>query len=1135
MTTLHPASLAQIIAARPDRSTWLSANAGSGKTRVLTNRVARLLLDGVNPQHILCLTYTKAAASEMQIRLFDTLGTWAMMPDGALAAALGDLGHDGETGPDMLRRARRLFAQAIETPGGLRIQTIHAFCASLLRRFPLEAGVTPDFAEIDDQTARLLRAEIVEEIAAGPEAPVLSALARHHADESLDALARDILARQADFTTAPDDAALCALLDQPGDLSRDSIAARVFLGSEGALLDQLLPVLRASSSNDVKAAEKLATLTALDFSALPVLESVFLLQSGENAFAPKLPGITRQPFPTNPIRKAQPELMAELDAWMTRVSEAREARLALLTIERTRALHDFAQVFIRLYSGVKQRRGLLDFDDLILRARDLLTDSSVAAWVLYRLDGGIDHILVDEAQDTSPVQWQVIERLAQEFTSGAGARADVRRTLFVVGDRKQSIYSFQGADAREFDRMRQEFGLRLDATGTPLQERRLDYSFRSSQAILRAVDTCLSGAEESGFAPDQSHIAFFDTLPGRVDLWPPVAKPESAEPPPWHHPVDIPAETDPAVILARHIADHIRALLDARTAIPDRDAEGGARLMRAGDVLILVRSRSRLFHEIIRACKSADLPVAGADRLKVGGELAVRDLAALLSFLATGDDDLALATALRSPLFGFTEAQLFDLAAHRGRRTLWEALHAARAAHPETLAILDDLRDHADFLRPYDLIERMLTRHEGRRRLLARLGPEAEDGIDALLAQAMTYEGRAVSSLTGFLVWMETDEMEIKRQMDSAGDRIRVMTVHGAKGLEAPVVILPQAGKWNAPTAPAIVIHEGTPFWRGNKDEMPGALATAAETGQAAQLAERDRLLYVAMTRAEKWLIVAAAGDLGSDGAAWHDRIREGLATAGARPHAFPTGDGLRLEAGAWPETGTDTAQLAPGTETILDPLFAAHAPAHDTAPKTLKPSDLGGATTLPGEGGLDEPAAKRRGRQVHRLLEILPPLPTADRPAAAHTLLCHGPDAASEEEIALLLAEAEKVLSRPSLAHLFTADALAEVPFSAALDALGGRRIHGVIDRLILAPDRVLAVDFKTNAVLPDRPEDTPEGLLRQMGAYAHALAAIYPDREVETALLWTRTATLMPLPHALVTAALLRAGSLDAGGGAT
>src|SRR6056297_3395215 len=457
MTVRDAATQAQVDAARPDLSTWLSANAGSGKTRVLTDRVARLLLDGVNPQHILCLTYTKAAASEMQIRLFDTLGRWAMMPDGDLAAALDDLGHAGETGPDMLRRARRLFAQAIETPGGLRIQTIHAFCAALLRRFPLEAGVTPDFTEIDDQTARLLRAEIIEQIAVGPEAPVLAALARHHAEESLDKLAIDILARQADFAAAPDDAALCAALDQPGDLSRESIAAAVFLGSERALLDGLLPVLRAGSKTDGTAADRLATLTALDFDALPVLEAVFLTGAGAKApFTAKIGS-----FPTKATREALAPVMDGIEQWMARVETAREARLALLTVERTRVLHDFARAFIRRYSSAKQRRGLLDFDDLILRARDLLTDPSVAAWVLYRIDGGIDHILVDEAQDTSPVQWQVIERLAQEFTAGEGARADVARTLFVVGDRKQSIYSFQGADAREFDRMRREFGHRL--------------------------------------------------------------------------------------------------------------------------------------------------------------------------------------------------------------------------------------------------------------------------------------------------------------------------------------------------------------------------------------------------------------------------------------------------------------------------------------------------------------------------------------------------------------------------------------------------------------------------------------------------------------------------------------------------
>ncbi|MBE0453417.1 MAG: double-strand break repair helicase AddA [Roseovarius sp.] len=1110
------ATLAQLAAAHPDCSTWLAANAGSGKTRVLTDRVARLLLDGVNPQHILCLTYTKAAASEMQNRLFARLGTWAMKPDTALTDALRALGHEGTIDEAALRRARRLFAQAIETPGGLRIQTIHSFCASLLRRFPLEAGVTPQFTEMDDQTARLLRAEIVEQIAAGPEAGLFYDVARHYSGETLDKFTLEILRHQGGFAQTLDRAALCALFDQPADLSRESVVAQVFLGNERALLDRLLPALRAGSANDVKAADKLARGAALDFSALPVLEDIFLTgKSAKSPFSAKTGS-----FPTKATQQGLAAIMPQIEQWMARVEAARDTRLALLAVERSTALHAFGAAFIRAYSSLKQRRGLLDFDDLILRARDLLTNPAVAAWVLYRLDGGIDHILVDEAQDTSPVQWQVIERLAQEFTSGVGARSNIRRTIFVVGDRKQSIYSFQGADPREFDRMQREFAARLAETGTPLQSRLLAHSFRSAPATLATVDATFEGAEESGFAPDQSHIAFFDTLPGRVDLWPVIGKPETEDPPPWHLPVDIRRESHPAVILADRIATHIRALIDARTALPVRDAPGTFRAITAGDVLILVRRRSALFHEIIRACKAAGLPIAGADRLKVGGELAVRDIAALLSFLATPEDDLSLATALRSPLFGWSEGDLFGLAQGRGPRTLWEVLRE-RQDHAETLAILKDMQDHVDFLRPYELIERLLTRHDGRRRLLARLGVEAEDGIDALLTQALVYEQRAIDSLTGFLVWMETDDLEIKRQMDSAGDRIRVMTVHGAKGLEAPVVILPETGAWRLPDAPEIVAHDGVPLWRGKADIMPPLIASAVAAGRAAQLAERDRLLYVAMTRAETWLIVAAAGDLGKDGLAWHDRVRCGIESVGAREQTFPTGIGLRVETGEWAETVSATGQAGTPASPPLAAMFQTHAPLLDT-PKPLTPSDLGGAKTLPGERGLDEAAAKRRGRQIHRLLELLPDLPRPDWPEKAAQLFASGPEAAGPEETALLLAEAQKVLDNPSLAALFTADALAEVPITAPL---GEKRLHGVIDRLIIAPDRILAVDFKTNAEVPEHAHDTPEALLRQMGAYAHALALIYPDRRIETALLWTRTATLMPLPHALVTEALARA----------
>lgn len=1119
MTAPDAATQAQIDAARPDHSTWLAANAGSGKTQVLTDRVARLLLAGVDPQHILCLTYTKAAASEMQNRLFRRLGSWAMLADDRLIKELSALGFDGPVTAQVLRKARRLFARAVETPGGLKIQTIHSFCASLLRRFPLEAGVTPQFAEMEDRAAHLLRTEIIEDLAGGHGSAVFAALAQHVAETSFDKLTTEILRHRASFARRLTDADLAALLGQPADLSADAIEAAAFLGTEQALLDRLLPALRAGSVNDLKAADKLASLPGLDFRALPVLEQVFLTGAGaKEPFSAKLGS-----FPTQATRTTLTDIMPQIEHWMLRVEAARTARLALLALQRTRALHDFAHLFLPAYARATERRGWLDFDDLILRARDLLTHPDVAAWVLYRLDGGIDHILVDEAQDTSPVQWQVIELLAQEFTSGAGARGDKARTIFVVGDRKQSIYSFQGADPREFDRMRQAFAERLAAANARLQSRVLAYSFRSSRAILTTVDRCFDASVDSGFAPEEAHKAFFDALPGRVDLWPLVEAQDATDPPAWFQPVDIRTPGDPAIALARQVAGEIRRMIDARQAIPDKEDKSRFRAVEPGDFLILVRRRSALFHEIIRACKALDLPIAGADRLKVGAELAVRDLAALLSFLATPEDDLALATVLKSPLFGWTEAQLYDLAQGRKALYLWAEMRDRAAEYPAEMRVLTDLRNKADYLRPYDLIERALTRHDGRRKLLARLGAEAEDGIDALLAQAMAYEQRAVDSLTGFLVWLETDALEIKRQMDAAGNRIRVMTVHGAKGLESRVVILPETGQWRTPAPDQIVLAKSTALWTGRTEDMPDLIGRAVESARTAQRAERDRLLYVAMTRAETWLIVAAHGDLGRQGDTWYEKVQRGLTLAGAVPHRFAQGDGLRLEHGSWPETAPERAPEADADAgpAPLEPHFWHPAPDVARVP-TLSPSDLGGAKALAGERGLDEDAAKRRGRQVHRLLEFLPQVPASDWPATAARLLSTGAEAATGAELSLLLDEAAKVLTRPSLQPLFAADALAEVAVSANLDALQGRRIHGVIDRLVLSDDRVLAVDFKTNALVPDGPAACPEGILRQMGAYAEALRAVYPDRRIETAILWTRTATLMPLPHDLVKQAL-------------
>ncbi len=1128
MTPRDDATERQVQAARPDVSTWLSANAGSGKTRVLTDRVARLLLNGTQPQNILCLTYTKAAASEMQNRLFRRLGAWAMMSDADLSRQLQDLGADGATDAAALRAARTLFARAIETPGGLKIQTIHSFCAALLRRFPLEAGVSPQFTEMEDRAAALLRAEIVEDFADGPQAGLIDGLARHLSDMDFDRITGEIAARRAAFDAHPMTGAdLHALFGLPAGYDETALLPEVFLGGEAELLDAILPVLRDSGGNNAKAAERLGGLAVPSFDALIGFEGVFLTgASAKEPFTAKVGS-----FPTKAVREGPlAGYMPELDALMERVEAARHRRLALAAARKSAALHEFAAAFLPEYARRKQLRGLLDFDDLILGARRLLSDPAVAAWVLYRLDGGIDHILVDEAQDTSPEQWQVIERLAQEFASGEGARGDAERTIFVVGDRKQSIYSFQGADPAEFDRMQAEFGRRLGDAGKPLESLTLEYSFRSAGAILRLVDLVFEGRDSAGFGADGLHRAFKADLPGRVDLWPVVPKSGDGDDGHWADPVDRRSEHHHDVVLAKRIAQAIGDMIGTETIPIDGDGPGRfrRRKVRAGDILILVQRRSDLFAEIIRACKACGLPIAGADRLKVGAELAVKDLAALLRFLATPEDSLSLAEALKSPLFGWSEQALFDLAHRRETGFLWRALRDREAEFGADIAILRDLRDAADFLRPYDLIERILTRHDGRRKLLARLGPEAEDGINALLGQALAYERTEIPGLTGFLTWMETDDLEIKRQVESGGDLIRVMTVHGAKGLEAPIVILPDTGPRRKPSGSGIVMTGDTPLWRIPQAEMPAIMSEADTAAQVRQEQERLRLLYVAMTRAEKWLIVAAAGDFKDNADCWYNMIRDAMGQAEGEAIPFDGGDGLRLAEGDW--TGLPVITQDPGAapELMLPDCLMHPAPAPAVAAPTMAPSDLGGEKALPGGDGLDEEAAMRRGTALHLLLEHLPGLPRDNRASLAAVLL---PDW-SEPERSALLAEATGVLDAPELATLFAADALAEVAVSAPV---GSVRIHGQIDRLLVSPERVLAVDFKSNAAVPVRAEDCPEGLLRQMGAYASALAQIWPDRTIDTAILWTRTGQMMPLPHDLVSAALSRVSRLDDGGGRT
>ncbi|GHA47654.1 double-strand break repair helicase AddA [Amylibacter ulvae] len=1121
MIEFDDATRAQIRAANPSASTWVSANAGSGKTRVLTDRVARLLLHGTDPQKILCLTYTKAAAAEMQIRLFQRLGQWAMMEEAALRKELLKLGEPADILTDeKLRLARTLFASALETPGGLKIQTIHSFCDALLRRFPVESGVSPQFEMINERQKAQICGDILENIASGDDQGVFDDFAGFFTGADTDELLAEIVKHREDFDRAP----TAKDFGLSGDESLALISAVVFTDKNRATLAELADIMPNGGVQDVNNARFIrAALTARDpNSALRNLERVMLTGAGANEpFSAKIDKV-----PVLKILKKGEPLRNEINEIMHLVEAVRDQRLSLLSFQRTAALHRFAAVFLKQFDAHKTHTGLLDYDDLINRARLLLTKSSMAAWVLYRLDGGIDHILVDEAQDTSSQQWDVVKQLHAEFTSGESAN-NTARTLFIVGDEKQSIYSFQGADPRIFGDMKDHFATQLAQVNNPLASQDLLYSFRSSEPIMGLVDNVFKNLPEDRFQNGVQHIAFKSEMAGRIDLWPVIDKGEKPEESEWFVPTNAAAPDDPRNELARQIACEIHAILESGQLI---EADGDIRPVTAGDFLILVRSRGALFKAIIKELKAAKVPVAGADRFEVGAELAVQDIMSLLKFAATAEDDLSLAEALRSPIIGISEGELFSLA-HGRKGYLWQELRAKSDQFSNAHEIVSDIRNKADFERPYDLIERILTNHAGRHNLIARLGPEAEDGIDELLYQAMQYELTEAPTLTGFLNWFASDEMQIKRQMDAAGKTVRVMTVHGAKGLEAPIVILPDTTQdVRRDRNQLITLDSGLISWKTVGADANKAQMAASQTLKSADLRERMRLLYVALTRAESWLIICGAGELGKSGETWYDLISNGMEHMPVETvtHSI-VGDIKSVRNLAW--HGVGSARESDKDQRIELPRWAVSAA--DKLPRPtqpISPSSLPGAKALAGENdGLSADQAMERGTQIHLLLEHLPRVAPSERFAFGERLLGARYDALTDSEISILCQEAMAVVSAPPLQFIFGPNSFAEVNITAPLVQCDGLPIDGIIDRLVVTPDKILVIDYKTNAILPAQPDQTPAGILAQMGAYLVAIKQIYPRHEIELAILWTRTAKLMNLHHDIVMKALNDVQHLD------
>ena len=1175
MTT--PASIAaelaettrrQAAAADPLASCWVSANAGTGKTHVLTMRVLRLLLAGTPPERILCLTFTKAAAAEMSKRVFESLAKWVMLSDADLGETLSKF-LDRKPTPEEMLLARTLFTCATETPGGLGIVTIHAFAERLLQRFPLEAGVTPGFSILDDTTAKKLMRDAIDHVIGAAARDTKSTLGRaleaaiaYAADDHFDDILTDAVNRRdwlesvarlpSETEGGPEGLEMAEMLYRRhfgvrAGITRAAIEAEAAAVLSASELAHIRDVLRAGTKSDCDLADLAAAAISAgsDTHRMTALCGLLLTKNHE----PRKRLITKALSAKNP--EVEPLMSRAQSRLLSFVSECQGA----VAVEATMALIRLADAVRQRYHNAKVRRAALDFDDLIQRAQNLLANSSSVEWVLYKLDRGLDHILVDESQDTSPSQWRVVEAIAGEFFSGTGAREDVVRTLFAVGDEKQSIYSFQGAAPEMFSAMGDRFASLTESAGATWQRIPLTLSFRTVAPVLDAVDRVFADTARTPGVTPAPHVAQRAGHAGLVELWE-TEQYEDAEPADAWSPLEDKTAEPPVVRLANRIADTIQGWIATGETLVSTN-----RPITPGDILILVQKRNPFAAPMVQALKARGIPVAGADRMRLTEQIAVQDMLSLGDFLTLPEDDLALAEVLKSPIFGLDDADLEALACGR-KGTLWKALlDASRdvSRFVEAAETLKRWRKAADFRPPFEFFADILDRDGVRKRLIARLGLDAADPLDEFLDLALTYDDGAPPSLAGFLAFMRDGERDIKRDMEHGRNEVRVMTVHGAKGLEAPVVFLPDTcsvGSAASRGGRPMVLDDmprpagmGAPFvWPVKGTSGVDAIQSARQTLAQREREERNRLLYVAMTRARDRLYVAGfEGKKGRGTDCWYDLIEAGLADCLQRATLADGREVRRLEAPqtadvkapdhaaeakdapspspAWavqpaPREPQLTVPLAPSrlapyeTDDEGEPLRVSRPPDPRDEPAALSPGKLQGESRF------------LRGTLTHALLEHLPQIAPDARARAAAAFLAERGRGLPERTRMSIAAEALGLISDPSFAAVFAPDSRAEVPIVAVIprphDTGGGPplRIAGQIDRLAVTDDSVLIVDYKTNRAAPVNHSAVAAVYLYQLAAYRLAVRDIFPGRAVRAALLWTESPHLMEIPEEILDA---------------
>ena len=1146
---------AQRNAANPAFMRFVTANAGSGKTRVLVDRVSRILLQGTLPNKILCLTYTKAAASEMQSRLFKTLGEWSVCSEDKLEKELESLFGKRQPVKD-LSKARRLFAAALETPEGLKVQTIHSFCEKILSRFPIEAGILPGFKTLNDKEKidleKLTQNEIYQLIKGDSDSELCKAIQflSYEKNDLIDAIFEWAISNEdkvKKWVLAGGTSKLADILYVSDGWTKENLLHEAYDLTDWNSLESKGELLLLGEDKLKKIGEKIIHCCNETNKSDAMVDYLNLLlkkdRSGPyKSLIPKGFNYELHDFFQRDNIEAQ------------RIFKLYKRILSLNLLKLNQSILIVSKEFLEKFKKNKLRSHKLDFQDQILMVRDLLKSKHVSDWVKYKLDGGIEHILLDEAQDTSENQWDIIDALNESFiaeTPDQGRKNP--RTLFAVGDEKQSIYSFQGAEPEIFLKKISGF---LKGNNNEI---RMQMSFRSAPEILNFVDqvfveNCKLAKmfDDETVTPELSisrHMAH-RTDRGQVEIWPLTKNLEvKDDSDPWDtRPVDELSKLSSKECLAKNIASQLKKWIDSNDLIYDRlesekEKKAIYRPLDPGDVMILVRKRGDFFKAIIKNLKILGVPVEGADKLTLQNIIVVKDMISLAKFTLLQSDDLSLAEVLKGPLFSFSEEMLFEVSFGREKKgTLWKSLQVKR---PEIAELLANIISASKLYPPYEFFSFVLNLElepgiSFLRKIYLRLGVEAKDALEEFLVQTLEHQRLRAPSLQYFVHEFINKGLELKREMSENRGKVRVMTVHGAKGLEAPVVILPDTTGipklQNDTLIPMFEKKVFTGFYKNTKNsDSIEELSNFKEAQESKIQQEYLRQLYVALTRAESRLIICGYKSKKTkqvDDNCWYKialNAFEGLDTFETKT----TFGVVQTYGKEYENDNKDSLKKQNQNQNTLVPKWCYEVVKNQDKTRVhISPSKLlsDKKYKIPVNSPLGKSDYLRfnRGNLIHKLLEILPDVEQEKRRSVADKLLQNH----NINEIDYknkITSEVFEILDNPKFSEIFSTGSKAEVSIIGTTKNFGKNIfLNAQVDRIYVTDDKVFIVDYKTNVNVPEVINDVPNVYLAQLATYRDIARGVYPKHEIVCSILWTNIPKMMIIDKDILDTTLTQLNSV-------